>query len=299
MQSQLTIHESPATTTPSAPATKWDWEIKTQAGWWGASPTEFWAYRHLLGGLVRRDFLLGYQQTVLGPLWVLLQPILTMATYVVVFGKIVGISTGGVPPVLFYLAGIVLWNLFNDSFTGTSTTFSDNAHIFSKVYFPRLLMPLARLLGYLFSFGIQCGFLFLLLAYYWLFTDWATPPAVGLPLALLAVGGVSIQSIAWGILFSVLTGKYRDIKFLVGLGTRLLLFLTPVFYPVQHVAPKWRWLMEVNPLTPMFELFRWALLGQGLVTAGQVAYSLGFTLLLFAAALMLFNKQGDKLMDVV
>ena len=286
---------------PAAPATpaKWDWEIREQTDWWGASLAEYWSYRHLLVGLVRRDFLLGYQQTILGPLWVLLQPIMTMITYVVVFSKVVGISTGSVPPVLFYLAGIVLWNLFNDSFGGTSATFSDNAHIFSKVYFPRLLMPAARLLGYLLSFGIQFIFLVLLLLYYWLFTPWAAPAVAGLPLALLAIALVSIQSIALGLLFSVLTGKYRDIKFFVGLGTRLLLFLTPVIYPVQHVAPKWRWLMELNPLTSLFELFRWALLGQGLVTAGQVLYSLSFTLVLFIVSIMTFNKQGDKLMDVV
>jgi lipopolysaccharide transport system permease protein len=279
--------------------TKWDWEIKEKTSWLGSSLAEFWSYRHLLVGLVRRDFLMGYQQTVLGPLWVLLQPILTLITYVLVFGKVVGISTGTVPPVLFYLAGIVLWNLFNDAFTGTSATFSDNAHIFSKVYFPRLLMPLARLVGYLISFGIQFGFLLLILAYYWLFTSWATPSLFGLPLALLVILLVSIQSLGLGLLFSVLTGKYRDIRFFVGLGTRLLLFLTPVIYPVQHVAPKWRWLLELNPLTPLFELFRWSLLGQGTVTLGQVLYSLVFTLGLFVVALLTFNKQGDKLMDVV
>jgi lipopolysaccharide transport system permease protein len=235
----------------------------------------------------------------LGPLWLLLQPIMTMVTYVVVFGKVVGISTGTTPPVLFYLAGIVLWNLFNDSFVGTSATFNDNAHIFSKVYFPRLIMPVAKLTGYLLSFGIQFGFLLLLMLYYWLFTSWIAPAALELPLALVALVLVSIQSIALGLLFSVLTGKYRDIKFLVGLGTRLLMFLTPVIYPVQHVAPKWRWLVELNPLTSLFELFRWALLGQGLVTVGQVLYSLIFTLVLFAVAMLTFNKQGDKLMDVV
>jgi len=279
--------------------TKWDWEIKEQTSWLGSSPAEFWSYRHLLVGLVRRDFLMGYQQTVLGPLWVLLQPIMTLITYVVVFNKVVGISTGTVPPVLFYLAGIVLWSLFNDAFNGTSATFSDNAHIFSKVYFPRLLMPVARVAGYLISFGIQFGFLALILAYYWLFTSWAAPSILGLPLALLCILLVSIQSLGLGLLFSVLTGKYRDIRFFVGLGTRLLLFLTPVIYPVEHVALKWRWVLELNPLTPLFELFRWSLLGQGTVSVWQVLYSLAFTVGLFVLALLTFNKQGDKLMDVV
>ncbi|NML67130.1 ABC transporter permease [Hymenobacter sp. RP-2-7] len=296
MQAPLESYRPPAAATPAA---KWDWEIRPQTSWWGAGLAEYWSYRHLLIGLVRRDFLLGYQQTLLGPLWMLVQPLMTVITYVLVFGKVIGISTGSVPPVLFYLAGIVLWNLFNDSFLGTSATFSENAHIFSKVYFPRLLIPGARLASFLLSFGIQFGSLLLLLLYYWLFAGWAAPMPERLPLALLAVGLVSIQSIALGLLFSVLTGKYRDIKFLVGLGTRLLMFLTPVIYPMQHVAPKWRWLTELNPLTPLFELFRWALLGQGLVTAGQVLYSLGFTLLLFVVSVMTFNKQGDKLMDVV
>jgi lipopolysaccharide transport system permease protein len=279
--------------------TKWDWEIRAKTSWWGSSLAELWSYRHLLVGLVRRDFLMGYQQTVLGPLWVLLQPIMTMVTYVIVFGKVVGISTGSVPPVLFYLSGIVLWNLFNDAFTGTSSTFSDNAHIFSKVYFPRLVMPIARLTGYLISFGIQFAFFLLVLAYYLLFTSWHTYPTVGLLLVLLVIVLVSIQSLALGLFFSVLTGKYRDVRFVVGLGVRLLMFLTPVIYPVQHVAEKWRWVMELNPLTSLFELFRWAMFGQGVVTAGQVLYSAGFTLALLLGAVLLFNKEGDKLMDVV
>jgi lipopolysaccharide transport system permease protein len=284
---------------PISTDSDWDWEIKANTSWWGSSPAELWSYRYLLAGLVRRDFLLGYQQTVLGPLWMLLQPIATMITYVIVFGKVVGISTGTVPPVLFYLAGIVLWNLFNDAFVGTSSVFVDNAHIFSKVYFPRLITPLAQLTGFLVSFGIQFVFLLIVLAYYVLFTDWALPTAVGLPLVFVAIVLVSVQSLSLGLLFSVLTGKYRDVKFLVGLGVRLLMFLTPVIYPVQYVAEKWRWVVELNPLTPLFELFRWALLGQGIVTMGQVLYSAGFTLVLLVSALLIFNKQGDKLMDVV
>lgn len=160
-------------------------------------------------------------------------------------------------------------------------------------------MPVSRVAGYLISFSIQFGFLALILAYYWLFTSWAPPSIFGLPLALLAILLVSIQSLGLGLLFSVLTGKYRDIRFFVGLGTRLLLFLTPVIYPVQHVAPKWRWVIELNPLTPLFELFRWSLLGQGTVSVWQVLYSLAFTIGLFVLALLIFNKQGDKLMDVV
>lgn len=286
----------PTTTPPH-----WDWEISNRASWWDFSPRELWAYRHLVAGLVRRDFLVGYQQTVLGPLWLLLQPVLTMLTYVVVFGKVVGIGTGTAPPVLFYLAGVVLWNLFNDAFTGISTSFRDNAHLFSKVYFPRLVMPGALLGGGLVSFGIQLAFALLLLAYYRLCTPWGAAPVGwgGLLAVPLATTLVAAQALAWGLLFSVLTGKYRDVKFVVALGVRLLMFLTPVLYPVQYVAEKWRWVVQLNPLTVLFELFRRGLLGEGVAPAGQVLYSAVFTVGLLLAALLIYNKQVGRLIDVV
>ena len=279
----------------------WDWEIQAKTTWWGSSPRELWAYRHLVSGLIRRDFLLGYQQTILGPLWVLLQPVMTMLTYVLVFGKLIGLSTGQTPPVLFYLTGIILWNLFNDGFTGTSSIYRDNAPLFSKVYFPRVVVPIAQFGGYLISFGIQYLFLLLVLSYYLIFTDWSTHSVSRLFILIAPVIAllVAAQSLAWGLLFSVLTGKYRDIKFLVGLGVRLLMFLTPVIYPLQNVAAKWQWAVQLNPLTPLFELFRWALLGQGTFSAAQLVYSVGVTTALFTGSLLAFNKQGDKLIDVV
>ena len=278
---------------------KWDWELSPSTSWWGTSLMDIWSYRHLALGLVRRDFLLVYQQTILGPLWVLLQPLLTMITYVVVFGKVVGISTGGIPPVLFYLSGIVLWNLFNDSFTGISSTFRDNAQIFSKVYFPRLIIPLARLSGYVLHFSIQFVLLLLVLAYYLLAGRLPVPDPQWLllvPIAIVLVGGTSL---ALGLFFSILTAKYRDMSHLISLGVRLFMFLTPVIYPVSYVSEKWRWLVQLNPLTPMFELFRRALLGQGVVSASQVIYSFGLIALLLLLALLSFNKQGDKLIDIL
>ncbi|MBC6609118.1 ABC transporter permease [Hymenobacter sp. BT188] len=278
---------------------RWDWEIRPQTGWWGTSLTDLWTYRHLAVGLVRRDFLLIYQQTILGPLWVLLQPLLTLITYVVVFGKVVGISTGDTPPVLFYLAGIVLWNLFNDTFTSISSTFRDNAQLFSKVYFPRLIIPLARLSGYLFHFGIQFGLLVLMLAYYFLFQSLPVPNGQWLLLVPVAILLVSTISLSLGLLFSVLTAKYRDMTYLVGMGVRLLMFLTPVIYPVSYVAEKWRWMVQLNPLTPLFELFRRALLGHGVVSLLTLGYSFAFTMVLLLVALLIFNKQGDKLIDIL
>lgn len=277
---------------------KWDWEIKPATSWWGLNLSELWLYRHLIGGLVRRDFLLSYQQTVLGPLWVLLQPVMTLATYVVVFGKVVGISTQGTPPVLFYLAGIVLWNLFNDTFASTSAIFRDNAQLFNKVYFPRLVMPLAQLSGQLLRFTIQFLLLLGILGCYYLFTNWSGSAAPQFLLVLLVIGLVAALSLALGLLFSVLTGKYRDVSYVVGLGLRLAMFLTPVIYPVSYISEKWRWLVQLNPLTALFELFRLALLGQGLVTVPQLLYSVVCTLGLGLVALLIFNKQGDKLIDV-
>jgi lipopolysaccharide transport system permease protein len=154
---------------------KWDWEIKAQTSWWGSSMAELWSYRHLVVGLIRRDFLLSYQQTVLGPLWVLLQPIMTL------------ISTQGTPPVLFYLAGIILWNLFNDVFTNTSSIFRDNAHLFTKVYFPRLVMPFAQMSGQLARFVIQFMLLLVVTAGYVVFTPWSVPTTKWLVLVPLVV----------------------------------------------------------------------------------------------------------------
>lgn len=283
----------------SANEKKWDWEIQSKTTWMGSRLEELWEYRHLLVGLVRRDFLLNYQQTVLGPFWILFQPIMTLATYVIVFGKLVGIPTGTVPPVLFYLSGIVLWNLFSDGFNGTSATFRENAHIFSKVYFPRLIMPLSQLSTHFMRFLFQMILLLLVIVYYLIFEDVSiqlTPWVIGLPFVIILT---SLFALSLGLLFSVVTAKYRDLTNLVGLGIRLLMFLTPVIYSVDYIPEKVRWIVLINPLTPLFELFRLSLLGEGTVTLPQLAYSVVFISFFFIGSMLIFNKQGDKLIDVV
>jgi lipopolysaccharide transport system permease protein len=277
----------------------WDWSISAKTKWWGWSLKELWSYRHLLFGLVRREFLLYYQQTVLGPFWILVQPVLTLLTYVLVFGKLVGISTGNVPPVLFYLSGIVLWNYFNDSLLNISSTFRDNAHIFSKVYFPRLIMPLSMLTTHFLRILTQFVLLFLVLVWYWSFKQ--MPISLNgwtffIPIAMVLVGGIGF---ALGLIFSVTTAKYRDLGNLVSIGTRLLMFLTPVIFPLSIISQKIRWLVLWNPLTPLFEVFRYALLGEGTFTIVQLLYSGLCTVILLLAGLMIFNKQGDKLIDIV
>ncbi|GAA4303401.1 ABC transporter permease [Nibribacter koreensis] len=284
---------------PVTQTTKWDWEITNKTTFWSHSAQELWAYRHLLVGLVRRFFLLNYNQTVLGPLWVLFQPILTLVTYVLVFNKLVGISTGALPPVVFYASGIVLWNFFSDSFTGTSNTFRENIQLFSKVYFPRIIMPLSVVSTQALRFLIQLVMFICVIAYYSLTTDFDLTWSWNLLLLPVAIALVGLLALGLGLLFSVLTAKYRDISNLVSLGVRLLMFVTPVIYPLTVIPEKLRWVVQLNPLTPLFELFRLSLLGQGLVTPGQLGYSLILTVVLLLGAVLFFNKQGDKLIDVV
>ncbi|MCX2740003.1 ABC transporter permease [Pontibacter anaerobius] len=277
----------------------WDWEISAKTSYWDWSLPELWSYRYLLSSLVRRDFLLKYQQTILGPLWILLLPILTLITYVLVFGKLVGISTGETPKVLFYFSGIVLWNLFSDSFTGTSNTFRENARLFSKVYFPRIVMPAAVTSSHFLQFLIQFALLLLLIGYYGIFQGYRPSFSlwvVGFPIAIVLVGVIGFSL---GLLFSVLTAKYRDMVSLINLGIRLFMFLTPVIYPLASVPDNLHWIVTLNPLTPLFELFRLGLLGEGVVTPANLIYSLLFAIIVALAALLTFNKQGDKLIDVV
>ncbi|WP_162053494.1 ABC transporter permease [Pontibacter pamirensis] len=277
----------------------WDWEIGTETSYLGASPQEFWSYRHLLASLVKRDFLLKYQQTVLGPFWILFPPLMTLVTYLLVFDKIVGVSTGELPPVLFYFSGIVLWNFFSSGFAGTATTFRDNSQIFSKVYFPRLVMPLSVMSRNFFDFLIQLALLLLMMAFYWLFLDWSVSFDLGLlwfPISVLTVGGIAL---GMGLVFSVLTAKYRDMAYLISLGVRLLMFITPVIYPLEAVPEDVRWLAVLNPLTPLFEVFRLSLLGEGTVSPYLLGYSVLFMVVLMVVSLLLFNKQGDKLIDIL
>ncbi|MFD2515171.1 ABC transporter permease [Pontibacter locisalis] len=278
---------------------RWEWEINNKTNFWGNGLKELWLYRYLLAGLVRRHFLLNYQQTVLGPFWVLLQPVITLIIYVVVFNKLVGISTETIPPVAFYASGIVLWNFFSESFTGTATTFRDNAQIFSKVYFPRIIMPLSVISTYFMRFSLQLLLFLLILTYYHFFTTFEfriTFWILALPISVLFTGAIGL---GMGLFFSVITAKYRDFINMIAVGVRLLMFITPVIYPMIAIPEKARWIIQLNPLTPLFELFRLSLLNQGYVTPLQVAYSVTFSVLILLGSVLLFNKKGDKLIDII
>jgi lipopolysaccharide transport system permease protein len=277
--------------------TFWEWEITKKTPWFGANFKELYSFRDLLIRLVRKEFLMYYQQTLLGPLWMVIQPILTVFTYVLIFDKVIGLETQGVPPFLFYLTGITLWSLFSDIFLGTSGTFSQNAHIFSKVYFPRIIAPVAILLLHMLRFLIQMLLLTIVLAWYY-FTGRYQPDGnwlLSIPVILLTAG-VAFGS---GLIFSVFSARYRDLQNLQQLLVRLLMFLCPIFYALAMVPADKKWMVSLNPLSPLFEIFRYAFIGKGTVSLNELTYSAVWMVALVAVGVLLFNKRGDQLMDVI
>lgn len=275
----------------------WEWEITKKTPWFGASFKELYSFRDLLVRLVRKEFLMYYQQTLLGPLWMVIQPILTVLTYVLIFDKVIGLQTQGVPPFLFYLTGITLWSLFSDIFLGTSATFNSNAQIFSKVYFPRIIAPFAILLLHLLRFLIQLLLLIIVLAWYY-FTGKYQPEGNWL-LSIPVIVMTAVTAFGSGLIFSVFTAMYRDLMNLQQLLVRLLMFLCPIFYALSMVPGDKKWLVSLNPLSSFFEVFRYAFIGKGSVSVHELTYSAIWMLALVTIGVLLFNKRGDKLMDVI
>ena len=262
---------------------------------------ELWRYRDLIMLFVKRNITTQYQQTVLGPLWYLIQPIMTVVMYMVVFGGIAKIPTDGLPQPLFYLSGICLWQYFNDCLTKTSNTFTDNAGIFGKVYFPRLAIPIANVLSNLLRFGIQFGLFLVVYAIYQLFI---IPGEIHtnlyvlmLPVLILMLAGLAL---GFGILFSSMTTKYRDLQLLLGYFVSLWMYATPVIYPLSTITnPTLRFIMGLNPLTSIVEAFKYGMLGEGQFSWGMLAYSAGFTVVLLAVGVVIFNRVQRTFMDTV
>jgi lipopolysaccharide transport system permease protein len=276
----------------------WDINITSRASWFDLNLKEIWKYRDLLQMFVKRDIVTVYKQTILGPIWFIIQPVLTSLTYLVIFGKLAGISTDGVPPILFYLAGTTLWNFFADSFNNTSKTFKENEDIFGKVYFPRLIMPLAKVASGLIKFVIQMG-LFLLVYFYYLYTDAGIAPnytVLLIPVYLILMAGIGL---GFGIIFSSLTNKYRDLIFLIQFGVQLLMYATPVIYPVSSLPEKYQFYMQLNPITSILEGFKFALLGSGSFSPLFLTYSCAFTIVLLLFGIVIFNKTEKTFMDTV
>lgn len=261
---------------------------------------EVWKFRDLMMLFVKRNIITQYKQTILGPLWYLIQPLMTTVMYMVVFGGIAKISTDGLPQPLFYLAGISFWQYFADCLNKTSNTFVSNAAIFGKVYFPRLVSPLSDVISNLVRFGIQFGLFLCVYAYYQIFTDVTIHTnwyALLVPVLVVMLAGLAL---GFGILFSSMTTKYRDLQLLLSFFVSLWMYATPVIYPLSSITnEKIRLAMMLNPLTGIVEFFKYGMLGVGAHEWWMLGYSFVFMVVLLAIGIVVFNKVQRSFMDTV
>jgi len=284
---------------PAAAGDKdWTLVIRPQRRWLDLRLGDLWQARELIAIFVWRDFVSVYKQTILGPLWHIIQPVLTTVVFTVIFGRVARLPTDGLPPFLFYLSGTVIWGYFAGCLTGTSNTFTANAGLFGKVYFPRLAVPLSVLISRLVSFAIQFGVFLAFLVYFWLAGAAVQPNAaiLLLPLLLLIMAGLGL---GFGVIVSALTTRYRDLQQLVGFGVQLLMYATPVIYPASFVPERYRLLIQANPMTPVVEAFRYAFLGAGAISVTGLAYSVTAMLALLCVGLILFNRVEQTFIDTV
>ncbi len=278
----------------------WNTEIKPRTGLFEVNLKEIWQYRDLCSLFVKRDIITQYKQTILGPLWFIVQPVLTTIMQFVVFSEIANIDTDGLPAMLFYMAGNVLWLYFSTCLTSTSSTFTTNAAIFGKVYFPRLIIPLATVTSNLLRFGIQ---LLLFMAIYLFFVfvkGYSIAPNIYvllLPVLIIMLAGLSL---GFGIIISSMTTKYRDLTILFTFFVQLWMYGTPVVFPMSFITNETlTTLMWINPLTPIFEAFKYATMGQGEFTWLGLGYSFGFMVVLMGIGIVIFNRVQRSFMDTV
>jgi lipopolysaccharide transport system permease protein len=277
---------------------KWDKDIGPHRNLFDLRLRELWHSQDLIMLFVRRDFVSTYTQTILGPLWYLIQPLLTTITFTIIFGGFAQLSTEGLPKFLFYMSGIIIWTYFATCLTKTSDTFINNAQLFGKVYFPRLAVPVSIIISNLIAFAIQfvlflVSMLFFALRGVELHPNWLI---LLTPLLLLIMAGLGL---GFGIIISSLTTKYRDLRFLVQFGVQLLMFATPVIYPVSSIPPEFQTLIMLNPLSAVVETFRYAYLGEGTTSLGWLAYSFGFMLVAIFIGAVIFNRVEATFMDTV
>ena len=259
---------------------------------------ELWHARDLILLFVRRDFVSVYKQTILGPLWYLIQPLLTTIIFTVIFGNIAKLPTDGLPSFLFYMSGTVIWTYFASCFTKTSETFVNNANLFGKVYFPRMAVPISILLSNLIAFVIQFVF-FLGFMVYFVARGTALHPnwwILFTPVLLLMMAGLGL---GFGVIVSSLTTKYRDLRFLVQFGVQLLMYVTPVIYPMSSIPGRYQAILRYNPISPVVETFRYAFLGAGTVNLVQLGYSFAVMLAVIIIGVVIFNRVEATFMDTV
>ena len=277
---------------------QFDTVITSHRGWLDINLRELWRYRDLILMFVKRTFIAAYKQTVLGPSWAIIQPLLTTVVYTVVFGNLAKLPTDGIPPFLFYMCGNLAWGYFSGCLTQTSHTFTAHAGIMGKVYFPRLVMPIASVLSNLIKFGIQLLFFIGFLGYYsWLnHTAYFSWRILYMPLLLL---NMALLGLGCGVIISSLTTKYRDLSMLVGFGLHLWMYGTPVVYSIEMVPAKWRTLYLCNPMTIVLESFRSMFFGANNLTPNDIALNWGITLFIALCGILLFNRVEKTFMDTV
>jgi lipopolysaccharide transport system permease protein len=275
--------------------------LRPEGGWPSLELRSIWQYRDLLSILVWRDFVSKYKQTILGPLWFVVQPLCMTVVFTVIFGSVAGLSTDGLPPVLFYLCGQLGWNYFAQNFSSNSATLVANAGLFSKVYFPRLVVPLAALITNLFAFAIQAATFvafFLYFRYVRGATGFGASPEVFVLLPLLVLQ-TALLSLGVGLVMSALTAKYRDLTHVSALLIQVWMYATPVIYPLSKFPLRWRWVAALNPMTPVVESYRLLLLGTGTVEPLHVVSSITVTVVLAAAGLLLFRRVEKTFVDII
>lgn len=285
--------------------------IEPKKRWLDVDIKGLWRYRDLYYMYIKRDIVTQYKQTILGPLWYVIQPLLTTVMYMAVFGGLAGISTDGIPQPLFYMAGVTLWGYFQTCFASCSDVFGSNAGVFGKVYFPRLVVPLSACTSNLIRMGIQFGMFVAIYLYYVLFKGydanfglvndygWFVGVVLSLSLSLSLILMTGLHAMSWGLIISSWTTKYRDLKFLIQFGIQLFMYATPVIYPLSFAPENYRWALEINPLTPVFEAFKYALLGTGTYTTGGLLYSAAFLCVTMFFAVVIFNRTEQRFMDTV
>jgi lipopolysaccharide transport system permease protein len=279
-------------------AKEWDLTIEPQTSLFELNLKDVWRYRDLLWMFVKRDFVSFYKQTILGPLWFFIQPLFTTIIYTFIFGGLANLSTDGLPQPLFYMAGITAWNYFADCITKTSTVFKDNANIFGKVYFPRLIMPLSIVVSNLVRFGVQMILLFIIMGYYAAHNaSFKITPAILLFPVLVIL--MALLGLGLGLIITALTTKYRDLAFLVAFGIQLLMYTTTVIYPLSSAPEKYKTLIILNPMTGIIEAFRYAFLGQGQISINTLGYSSLFTIVVMVLGILIFNKTEKTFVDTV
>lgn len=276
----------------------WDLVIRPKRHLLDINLKEIWDYRDLVMLFVRRDFVAKYKQTILGPFWFVLNPLISTLMYTLVFAGIAKIPTQGFPPQLFYLSGIVAWSYFASCLNGTSSTFLSNAGIFGKVYFPRLVSPISVIISSVVQLGIQLLLLAVFIGYYSL-KGYQLQFNIHILYIPLLIINLALLGLGFGIIFSALTTKYRDLSNFLGFGVQLWMYITPVIYPASSVPEKYRILVFLNPVAPLVEAFKYGLIGAGEFNAGRLLYSVVFTVVLLFTGVILFNRTEQNFMDTV